>query len=304
MASVSPWIVQIEVYRDDQTVTTGSGVVLRPDGLIVTAAHLVAAGDQVRAVTGDGHRHDTATLGVDHWTDIAVVLIVSNPAALPVARLGTTAHLQPGDQAFLIGSSDLTPHPVVGHTGPIDALDQGGRSPAGVMLHRLIEIRAKSTAAGAGGAVVNQDGSLIGIATTVTDRNDDSTFATPIEVVHAAATDIISRGSARHGRLGLQGSDAQPEQLVGTGRRVGVVVVALDPDGPAATAGLQRGDVILDVNGEQLDGMADLIPAIRFAKPDTSVTLTLWHDGEIRSIDVVLAELPPFSVANERWPEQ
>lgn len=172
------------------------------------------------------------------------------------------------------------------------------------MLHRLIEIRAKSTAAGVGGAVVNQDGSLIGIATTVTDRNDDSTFATPIEVVHAAATDIISRGSARHGRLGLQGSDAQPEQLVGTGRRVGVVVVALDPDGPAATAGLQRGDVILDVNGEQLDGMADLIPAIRFAKPDTSVTLTLWHDGEIRSIDVVLAELPPFSVANERWPEQ
>ena len=303
--TVSPWVVEIEVYSDNRAVASASGVILRPDGLVVTASHLVASGDQIRAVTSDGRSHEATILGVDHWTDIAVVLITASRTPFAVAQLGTASDLQPGDPAIVIGSPHRNRSRAAGSFGPIASRDRWGLSPSGHMLYGLLETGAPLDAGNIGGAVVDREGALVGITTMINEQDPTSTFATPIEIAHTAATDIVTWGVARHGHLGVRCSDATAEDLHGSGRAEGVTVTAVEANGPAASSGIQPGDVILDLDQASLRSMSDLVNGVRFARPGRSVTMTLWRDGTITSVEAILGELPAVSpVATEPAPSR
>jgi putative serine protease PepD len=293
--AVTPSVVRVEVYVGRQTVGSGSGVIFRDDGHVITNAHVVENGDRIRVAMYDGELLDALLVGMDPVTDIAVVQI-TEPVDSPFvpAVLGSTAELRTGETAIAIGSPlRLLGGPTV-TVGVISAVDRRLQSPGGDWLYDLVQTDAPISPGSSGGALVDANGALVGITTVIAVSDvgaEGLGFATPVEIAYEVATDIMTWGAARHGLLGLRGEDAEDDELAATGRPTGVIVREVDPTGPAGQAGVQVGDIILSLDSEPVDGMSDLVVDARFLDPGSNATLELYRDGEYLAVTVVVGEL-------------
>lgn len=293
--AVTPSVVRVEVYLSDQPIRSGSGVIFRDDGHTITNAHVVEGGDRLRVVMADGEYLDAELVGIDTLTDIAVVKITAPPATrfLP-ATLGSTDRLRAGETAIAIGSPlRLLGGPTV-TMGVVSAVNRRLQSPNGDWLYDLVQTDAPISPGSSGGALVDARGALVGITTVIAVSEvgaEGLGFATPIEIAHEVAIDIISWGSARHGLLGLRGEDADVDELGATGRLTGVVVSDLDPTGPAANAGMLIGDIILGLDSVPVEGMSDLVVDARLLEPGSRATLEIFRNGEFLAVSVIVGEL-------------
>ncbi len=283
---VSPSVVRINANGG-----SGSGVVLDAEGRIVTNAHVVGSASEVEVLTPDGETFTGTVLGTDPATDIAVVEVDSTE--LPVPDWSGTEP-QIGEVAVAIGSPFGLDGTVT--SGIVSAL---GRTLTGrtTTLTDLIQTDAAINPGNSGGALVNGAGQVIGINTAIisgSGANDGIGFAVPSSTALNVAADLIEFGEVKAGFIGIEGQTVDPEvaRLYNLPVEQGAVVAAVGPDTPAAAAGLQRGDIIVAVDGEAVDSMAALASTVQRLDPGTAITLTIVRDGEQQDLDLTLGERP------------
>ncbi|HEV2811008.1 MAG TPA: trypsin-like peptidase domain-containing protein [Acidimicrobiales bacterium] len=289
---VSPAIARIEV--SGASPGTGSGVVFRDDGYLLTNAHVVDAAEGIKVVLADGSEHSATLVGADALTDVAVIKIEGEPP-FRVAVLGSAGALRVGQATVAIGS----PLGLIGGssvtTGVVSALGRRVPTPEGPPLLDMIQTDAAIAPGSSGGALLDVNGSVIGITTAIAVSNAGAEglgFATPIDIARSVADDIIATGRAVHVWLGIEGRDLDAASADASGIDGGAVVVNVVDASPADHAGLVADDVIVSISGTEVPSMSALVIALRDREPGEHVELEVLRGQERSSVDVQLTSRP------------
>lgn len=266
----------------------GSGVIFQSDGLILTNAHVVEGTERVSVGLQNGRRVEGRVVGRDRLTDLAVVRL-SSAGPWPVAPLGNSDNLQVGDWAIAVGNPYGLDNTVT--LGIVSSLNRNARK-LGITDKRLdlIQTDAAINPGNSGGPLLNANGEVVGINTLVrTGPGAGLGFAIPINRARQISAQLISTGRASHPMIGV-GLDAVRNQA-GEELRSGARVVAVQPGGPAAAAGLRPGDVITAVDDTRITGPSDVINAVERAGVGRSLRLRLLRGGESLQLMVMPGDL-------------
>jgi S1-C subfamily serine protease len=287
---LSPAIVRLDVERADDA-ATGSGVLFRDDGLVLTSAHVVTGATAISVVLTDGRRFEGHLVGVDTITDVALVDVEGH--GFPVAVLGTSEGLEVGAPMIAIGSPlGFEGGPSV-TTGVISAVDRRVEAIGGEPLHGMIQTDAPIAPGSSGGALVDANGAVIGITTAVADQPGGRFgFATPIDLAHRVAEQLLATGHMVHGWLGVEGADLPPDQASEMDVRGGALVRDVAAGSPAAVAGLLPDDVITEVDGRAVGSISGLIVRLRAHDPGDEIVVGYWRAGQRDTASVTLAARP------------
>jgi serine protease Do len=287
---------------------TGSGVVIDGAGNIITNSHVAEHASKVTVIFADGREFSAKVVGADPKTDIAVVRIENPPAGLVAARLGDSKNLEVGEWVLAIGSPLGLDQSVT--AGIISGKGKVTRNVhmSGERMREYIQTDAKINPGNSGGPLVNLQGEVIGINTLINVGPGGAYgFAIPINQARQMAKAIISDGRVRHAWLGIGigdikngvklGDDGEPEQKGQDKPRKGVPdkaawVSRVMPSSPADKAGVHVGDIITQIDGQQIDGAADVVDYVAAQKVGAKLTLALLRDGKASKSQVTLAELP------------
>jgi len=321
---VSPAVVQI---TNQQQVTTGqfrqpipetagigSGIIYDPAGLILTNNHVIEGASTIVVALPDGRSFQARLLGADPQTDLAVVKI--DASGLPVATLGDSNSLTVGDWVVAIGNAlALSGGPTV-TAGIVSALNRAVQSPppessnatpapgsgqvAGRYLFDLIQTDAPINPGNSGGPLADLQGNVVGINTLVAVSTPSGApvegigFATSINVAKNIADQLVATGHAVHPYLGIEYVPLNPALAarLGAPSQRGAYVTGVDADSPAAQAGLRPGDVILAINGQELQNESDLARIINQFQPGDTITLTVQRDGQRLTLRATLGQQP------------
>jgi putative serine protease PepD len=287
---LSPAIVRLDIELGEDA-ASGSGVLFRDDGLLLTSAHVVADATAISVLLTDGRRLEGHLLGLDHVTDIALVDLEGT--GFPVAVLGTAEGLHVGATTIAIGSPlGFDGGPSV-TTGVISALDRRVEAPGREPLHGMIQTDAPIAPGSSGGALVDENGAVIGITTAVAEQPGGGFgFATPIDLARRVADQLLRTGRMVHGWLGVEGADLTAQQAKSMGVDGGALVRVVAAGSPAASAGLAADDVITELGGEQVASISGLVVQLRAHDPGTEVVVGYWRQGQHAETTVTLAERP------------
>ncbi len=281
VASVAPSVARLTVEHD-RARTDGSGIVVRSDGLVLTSARHVDGVASVQVTLSDGRQFVGDVLGTDDRTDVAVVDIDADD--LTVVVMGDPTGLVIGQHAMTVGSPLGSEGVPTVTAGVVSALGRAVETVDGQQLHGLIQTDAAMPPGSAGGALVDARGAVVALTTAIVDGDPGSEglgFATPIDVAYDVAVEISEDGVADHPWLGITG---QPVAPVADGSvEPGIEVVSVDDGGPAADAGVHRGDVVTALDGERLSTMAELAARLDRYEPGDQVELST-HDGADRQV--------------------
>lgn len=277
-------VVRIEVIGGS-SVVIGSGVLVRADGYLMTSAHVVRGAEAISVVMADGRRLPGALVGFDAETDIAVLRLLGE-GPFPVAALGSHAGVAVGQAILLVGASQRAEGPPVITAGTVKALGREVRNENGQTLFDLIETSATMAPGSSGGAMIDAEGRVLGIATAyaVVAGKAAEGYAVSIDVARAVAADIAASGAHRPAWLGVRGLD-QPDGG-------GLTVVTVVPASPAEVGGLKAGDILFTVNDRPVDDMSSLRIAMHVHHPGDPVKLGLHRGGQPVEATVVLGTRP------------
>jgi len=271
----------------------GSGFIISNDGLILTNAHVVRDAQEVTVKLADRRELKAKVLGADAATDIAVLR--ADVRGLPAVTFGDPATLQVGDYVLAIGAP-------FGFEQSASAgiVSAKGRSLPGDSFVPFIQTDAAVNPGNSGGPLFDAAGDVVGINAQIysqTGGYQGLAFAIPIDVALRTKDQIVATGHASHGRLGVQIQDLNQAlaESFGLGRPDGALVASVDPDSPAAAAGLQAGDIITKIDGATVERGVDLSTRVGNAAPGTRVTLDVWRDHAARQIGVKLGRAEPAS---------
>ena len=277
----SPGVVLVERQGG-----SGSGVVIRRDGVILTNAHVVGDARTVTITLADGRRLQGQVLGRDPTVDVAVVRISATDA--PVVPVGDSDRLQPGQTAIAIGNPLGYERSVT--TGVVSALN---RSIRGATLEALIQTDAAINPGNSGGPLLDSQGRVIGINTAIIPSATGLGFAIPINLARNIADQLLTTGRVRRAVLGILPVDVTPPlaQQLGLPVREGVLVYAVEPNTGAAAAGLRPGDIITNINGTAIEQSGDLRGVLRAAGPGATVRVQFVRRGAAaQTVSVRLGE--------------
>lgn len=289
---VSPSVARVDV-QGPAGAGSGSAVVYRADGILVTNAHVVGTSDQVRVTLPDGESMDAEVVGVDPASDLAVLRVDAENLPVPVWADADNGP-QIGETAVAIGSPFGLDGSVT--SGIVSALGRTLPSQQGVLID-LIQTDAAVNPGNSGGALVDGEGRVIGVNTAIASRSGGSQgigFAIPSTTVLNVAEQLIATGEVELGYLGIVGQTVDPDvaQLYDLSSDAGAVIAEVAPDGPAAAAGLRAGDIIVAIDDEEVSTMAELAGRIQQRRPGDDVEVELVRDGEELTLTVTLGERP------------
>ena len=246
----------------------GSGVIISPDGYILTNNHVVEGADEIEVTLNDSRNVQAKVIGTDPDTDLAVLRITLD--RLPVITLGNSDALQVGDQVLAIGNPFGVGQTVT--SGIVSAL---GRNQLGInTFENFIQTDAAINPGNSGGALVDVNGQLMGINTAIYSRSGGSLgigFAIPVSTAKQVLEGIVRDGVVRRGWIGVEPADLSPDlmETFGVKTRNGVLITGVLQNGPAAQAGLRPGDVITEVAGKQVGNVSELLTNVASLKPGT-----------------------------------
>lgn len=291
---VRPAIVRLKVERGRSG--SGSGVLFRSDGHLLTNAHVVEGATAVTVVLASGREVTARVVGSDPDSDTAVVKIDGGP--YPVADIGSMAGVRVGQEAIAIGSPlGLSGGPSV-TVGVVSALHRTVRTRTGQSLIDMVQTDAPIAPGSSGGALLDAGGRVIGITTAMamTDTGAEGFgFATPIDSARSAAEQLIATGKVVTVWLGVEGSDLDVATALDLDLDGGAMVERVMADSPAARAGLAARDVIVRVDGTPITSMGMLVVAVRAHRPGDVLTLEIVRDKQRHGMKVTAAERPAGS---------
>ncbi len=291
---------QMGVPQDKVERSLGSGVIVRPDGVVITNNHVVKDADEVTVVLSDRREFEAKVLGTDERTDLAVLKIDVGNQPLPVLPLGDSDALEVGDIVIAIGNPFGVGQTVT--QGIVSAL---ARTTVGVGDYRsFIQTDAAINPGNSGGALVDLQGRLVGINSAIYSANGGGSvgigFAIPTAMVKTVLTSITSGGKAQRSWLGAtgQGVTADMFQALQLPRPYGVLLNGVAKGSPAEAAGLRIGDVITAVNGHETDDPEALRFRIATLPVGSTAQLTVMRGGQENVIQASLSS-PPDSPARD-----
>lgn len=271
----------------------GSGVIVSNDGYILTNNHVIQEADSIFVRTFDGERYPAEVVGADPKTDIAVLRIEAED--LPAIPLGDSNELEVGEMVMAIGSP-MSEN--LAYTVTQGIVSAKGRSNVGLADYEdFIQTDAAINPGNSGGPLVNLDGVLVGINTAIASRSGGFQgigFAVPVNMATRVMNSLIEEGRVVRGWLGvtIQPIDPQLAQAMGLEETRGALVGDVLPDTPADEAGVQPGDVIIGMNGTDIEDFQELRNRIAATPPGTEVVFEVVREGERIEIPVELGELP------------
>jgi serine protease Do len=278
--------------RDQREDSLGSGVIVSPDGYILTNNHVIDGATDVRVTFADKRQLKAKVVGADPKTDIAVLKV--DGSDFPAITIGDSAKVQVGDYALAIGDPFG-----VGQTVTMGIISAMNRGNLGIEDYEdFIQTDAPINPGNSGGALVNDRGELVGINTAIlsggSGGNQGIGFAIPINLARSVMSQILDHGKVNRAYLGIMVQDVTPgiSKAMNLKDMKGVLVGDVSPTGPAQKSGVQRGDVILEVNGKPMEDSRQLRNTISMMDPTATVKLKLLRNGSPTDVSVKLGELP------------
>jgi S1-C subfamily serine protease len=290
---VGPAVVRLDVKTSDDRRHggTGSGVIVAPDGLVLTNSHVVDGAARVNVTTVEGRSLVARVVGDDPDTDLALVR-VDAPVTLPAAPLGNSKLLRRGQLVIAIGNPLGFESTVT--TGVVSALGRSLRSRSGRLIDDVIQTDAALNPGNSGGPLVSSRGEVIGINTAVIAGAQGICFAVASNTASHVVSEIVRHGRVRRAFIGVAGQTVPlARRLVvalGLKQARGVAIASLEPDSPAAKAGLQAGNIVLALDGEPVTGADDLVRLLGGARIGVATSLTVIAGNELKQIVVLPAE--------------
>ena len=271
----------------------GSGVIVSPDGYILTANHVVEGADKVKVSLASGEKEfDAKVVGTDPATDTAVLKVEGHD--FPAITLADSDKLEVGDLVLAVGNPFAVGQTVT--MGIVSGLARGG---FGINNYEnFIQTDAAINPGNSGGALVDAEGRLVGINTAIFSRsggNQGVGFAVPINMAHYVMERLIREGKVTRGYLGLSlQPDVTPElaRQFGLPGVEGALVTSVQPDSPAAGAGAREGDFVIEFNGHKVMDMRQLRLLVSQTAPGTKVSLKLLRDGKEKTLALTLGTMP------------
>src|SRR6202140_4551468 len=278
--------------RDQREDSLGSGVIVSPDGYILTNNHVVDGATDVRVTLADKRQLKAKIVGTDPKTDIAVLKVEGS--GFPAIIIGDSSKVQIGDYALAIGDPFG-----VGQTVTMGIISAMNRGNLGIEDYEdFIQTDAPINPGNSGGALINDRGELVGINTAILSHgfggNEGIGFAIPINLASSVMTQILDHGRVNRAYLGIMVQDITPgiSKAMGLKDMKGVLVGDVSPSGPASRSGVQRGDVILELNGKPMEDSRELRMTISMMDPTATVKLKLLRNGSPTDVSVKLGEMP------------
>jgi len=278
--------------RDQREDSLGSGVIVSSDGYILTNNHVIDGATDVRVTLADKRQLKAKVIGADAKTDIAVLKVEGSD--FPAITIGDSSKVQVGDYALAIGDPFGVGQTVT--MGIISALNRGN---LGIEDYEdFIQTDAPINPGNSGGALINDRGELVGINTAILSHgsggNEGIGFAIPINMARSVMTQILDHGKVNRAYLGIMIQDITPgiSKAMNLKEMKGVLVGDVTPNGPAQKSGVQRGDVILEVNGKTMEDSRQLRNTISMMDPTATVNLKLMRNGNPTNMSVKLGDLP------------
>jgi len=272
---------------------SGSGVVYGTDGYIITNNHVIEVGGNISVVFVDGAEFPAQVVGSDPVTDIGVLLV--ERADLTPITIGSSDSLSIGEPTVAVGNPlGLVGGPTV-TSGIVSALNRSLDIPGGQILYGLVQTDAPIAPGSSGGALVDASGQLVGVTTAIAVSNvgpADLGFAVPTEIAIGVANDLIETGEVRHALLGINGTTAYAEE--GDARYpVGVLVESVTGGSAYEAAGGSINDVIVEVDGEQVNTLDSLLSRLRRFRAEQTIPVRILRSDANTTLDVTLGLLSP-----------
>ncbi len=270
----------------------GSGFIISGDGYILTNNHVVADADTITVTLSDNTKLEAELIGSDPQSDVALIKI-DNGKDLPVVPLGDSDALEVGEWVIAIGNPFG-----LNQTVTVGVVSAKGRSRVGINEYEdFIQTDAAINPGNSGGPLLNIRGKVVGINSALFSRTGGYMgigFAIPINMVKAIYEQLREEGKVTRGWLGvaIQDVDESLAQSFGLKQAEGVLVSEVQPDSPAAAAGLRQGDVITELNGVKTTNVIELRNAVALLVPGVKAKLTVIRDGSKKEVEVVIGEQP------------
>ncbi len=286
---VGPAVVRLDVRsRDDRHGGTGSGVIVAPDGLVLTNSHVIHGATRVNVATIDGRILVARVVGDDPDTDLALVRI-DDALTVPAATLGDSKRLKRGQLVIAIGNPlgfELTVT-----TGVISALGRSLRSRSGRLIDDIIQTDAALNPGNSGGPLVSSRGEVVGINTAVISGAQGICFAVAANTANFVLGELVRHGRVRRAFIGIAAQQTSiPRRLLlaaGITQERAVMVASADPQGPAGQAGIVAGDILLALDGAIVGGADDLIRLLASDKIGRTIEVEILRAGVRQRVAVV-----------------
>ena len=285
--------------RQQTVQSLGSGVIIDPGGTIVTNDHVIRGASAVHVVLADGRQLDAEVVGADAPNDLAV-LRVSSKTPLPAAKLGTSADLMIGETVVAIGSPFGLTKTVT--SGVLSAVGRSFKANDQLYID-FLQTDAAINPGNSGGPLLNLDGEVIGINTAIFSGAQGIGFAIPVDKVRRIVAELRSFGKVRPAWVGINVVDltAPIARRLGWERSAGAVVESIDPGSPAAAAGLQSGDVVVDLGGTPVQDADEFQARLRGYPARAPMPLVVWRDRRTVAVTVTPAEFPAERIDAFAW---
>ncbi|MGB3762297.1 MAG: trypsin-like peptidase domain-containing protein [Ornithinimicrobium sp.] len=301
--TVSPSVVSIQV-RTANGGGEGSGVIWDDQGHIVTNAHVVEGGQEVRVTLSDGRSYPAEVTGSDPSTDLAVLQVQDAPSDLAPIAIGDDQGLTVGDPVMAIGnplglSGTVTTGIVSALDRPVSTAPLSANDPGSAAVTNAIQTSAAINPGNSGGALVDANGRLIGINSAIASLPTGGSgqsgsigigFAIPMTVTTSIVDQLIQSGVAEHAFLGVGLTEG--EDTVDGATLTGAEISGVEPGSPAEAAGLSSGDVIVTIDGERVPSSTALVAQVRERTSGSKTTIGYIRDGKQDSVSVTLDTRP------------
>ncbi|QHE85111.1 DegQ family serine endoprotease [Hydrogenophaga sp. BPS33] len=278
----------------------GSGFILSADGLIMTNAHVVEGADELIVTLPDKREFKARVVGADKRTDVAVVKIEAT--GLAAVKIGDIGRLRVGEWVMAIGSPFGLENSVTAGIVSAKQRDTGDFLP-------FIQTDVAINPGNSGGPLINMRGEVVGINSQIYSRSggfQGISFAIPIDEAVRVSDQLRSTGRVTRGRIGVQIDQVSKDvaESIGLGQAKGALVRGVEPNSPAAKAGVEPGDIILKFDGKEIEKSIDLPRLVSNTKPGNKSSMTVFRRGSQRELAITVAELEPErSTARATTPE-
>jgi serine protease DegQ len=275
----------------EQMASLGSGVIVSPDGYILTNFHVVEGADEIEVGLADGRKARASVVGTDPETDLAVIRIKEKN--LPVIVLGEPDQARVGDVVLAIGNPFG-----VGQTVTLGIISALGRNNLHINhFENFIQTDAAINFGNSGGALVDTRGNLLGINSAIYSQTGGSVgigFAIPVSTARTVLDSIVRHGQVVRGWIGIESQDITPELAgsFGLGRDRGAIIAGVVRGGPADRAGMRPGDILLSVQGKKVANTNDMMNLIADLPPGEKARMTVMRKSRETTLDVTVARRP------------